>query len=340
MIYDLHMMRAVRFIGHGGVEVLEVGEVERPEAVGDRVRMRVHAAALNRADILQRRGHYPAPSGVPTEIPGLEFAGEVEQVGGDVRGWRVGQRVFGITGGGAQAEYVVVPESALAEVPSNLTYQEAAAVPEVFITAHDALFTQAHLQMGERVLIHAAGSGVGTAAIQLARAAGAGAIYSTARTAEKIERARPFGLDEACVVGDAPERFSGAVREWTGGAGVDVILDLVGASYLSANLESLARRGQLLLVGTLGGAHAQLDFGLVMRQRLRITGTVLRSRTAIEKAEAVRRFAAHVVPLLARGTLRPVIDGVYPIDEVRAAHERLESNATFGKIVIAVTRAK
>jgi len=330
------MMRAIRIISHGGVEALEVGEVERPEAIGDRVRVRVHAAALNRADILQRRGLYPAPPGVHADIPGLEFAGEVEGVGGEVRMWRAGQRVFGITGGGAQAEYVVVPETALAEIPPNLDYVEAAAVPEVFITAHDALIRQAGFEMGERVLIHAVGSGVGTAAVQLAHAAGAGVIFGTARTSEKLQRARRFGLDEPILVNDAPEVFSTTIHALTNGAGVNVVLDLVGAAYLAANLDALTTRGRLMLVGTLGGASAALDFGTVMRKRLSITGTVLRARSAIEKAEAVRRFAAHVVPLLARGAITPVVDSVFPLDSIRAAHRRLESNETFGKIVIRV----
>jgi putative PIG3 family NAD(P)H quinone oxidoreductase len=330
-------MRAVKIVADGGVEALEVREAAMPEASGDRVRVRVHAAALNRADILQRRGLYPAPAGAPADIPGLEFAGEVEQAGAEARTFAVGQRVFGITAGGAQAEYVVVPESSLAEIPSNLSYTEAAAVPEVFITAHDALFTQGGLTTGERVLIHAAGSGVGTAAIQLARAAGAGAIYGTARTAAKLERAAPFGLDQSVAVGDDPRVFAEAVRGWTDGAGVNVILDLVGASYLAANMDALALRGRMLLVGTLGGARAEFDFGLAMRKRLRLTGTVLRARSTLEKAQAVQNFAAHVVPLLARGALRPVIDSIYPLAEIRAAHERLESNETFGKVVIKVT---
>ena len=334
------MMRAVTIVSHGGVEGLEVREVLRPaDATADRVRVRVHAAALNRADILQRKGHYPAPPGAPQDIPGMEFAGEVEQVGDEVRAWRIGQRVFGITAGGAQADYVVVPEHTLAEIPANLDWAEAAAVPEVFITAHDALFTQAGLEMSERLLVHAAGSGVGTAAIQLAHAGGA-IVYGTSRTAEKLERARAYGLDETVAVGDSPAVFAGAVREWTNGAGVNVILDLVGGPYLAANLDALALRGRLILVGTSGGASAPLDFRQVMGKRLRITGTVLRARSAEEKASATRRFAAHVVPLLARGTVRPVIDKIYRIDEVRAAHERLESNASFGKILLMIADEK
>jgi putative PIG3 family NAD(P)H quinone oxidoreductase len=329
-------MRAVVIVSHGGVEGMEVREVERPaKASADRVLVRVRAAALNRADVLQRRGLYPAPVGVVQDIPGLEFAGEVAEVGSEARSLKAGQRVFGITAGGAQAEYVLVPESHLVEIPSELDWAEAAAVPEAFITAHDALFTQAGLALGERVLVHAVGSGVGLAAIQLARACGA-TTYGTSRTTEKLERARGFGLDEAVAVGDDPTTFAEAVREWTKGAGVEVILDLVGGSYLAANLDALGMKGRLMLVGTTGGQSAALPFGVVMGKRLRILGTVLRGRSLEEKARATRRFAAHVVPLLARGIVRPVIDKVYRMDEVREAHERMESNASFGKIVLKI----
>jgi putative PIG3 family NAD(P)H quinone oxidoreductase len=329
-------MRAVRIVSHEGEGRLEVCEVARPVACTDRVRVRVHAAGLNRADLLQKRGRYPAPPGAVADIPGLEFAGEVEQTGDEVKSWKVGQRVFGITAGGAQAEYVVVPESHLALIPDSLDFAEAAAVPEVFITAHDALFTQARLQAGERVLVHAVGSGVGTAAVQLARAAGAGAVYGTARTLEKVERAREFGMDEGVVVGSDPGAFAEAVRAWTRGAGVNVLLDLVGASYLDANLDALGRRGHMILVGTLGGSTAALDYGRMMSKRLRLAGTMLRGRSTEEKAAATRRFAAHVVPLLADGRLRPVLDTTHALTQVSAAYERLESNETFGKVVIEI----
>jgi NADPH:quinone reductase-like Zn-dependent oxidoreductase len=213
-------MRAVKIVSFGGVEGLDVVEVSNaPQPTGDRVRVRVRAAGLNRADVLQRLGRYPAPPGYPQDIPGLEFAGEIEGLGEDARAWKIGDRVFGITGGGAQAEFVTVPENILARIPENLGWAEAAAVPEVFITAHDALFTQCGLQTGERVLIHAAGSGVGTAAIQLVRAAGA-VPFGTSRTAEKLERAKAFGLSESVVVADDPSRFVESVKNWTGGAGV------------------------------------------------------------------------------------------------------------------------
>jgi putative PIG3 family NAD(P)H quinone oxidoreductase len=288
---------------------------------------------LNRADILQRHGRYPAPEGYPQDIPGLEFAGEVEWIGEDARAWRVGDRVFGITGGGAQAEYVTLPESTLARIPENLNWVEAAAIPEVFITAHDALFTQCRLQMGERVLIHAAGSGVGTAASQLITAAGAVA-YGTSRTPEKLERAKEFGLSESIAVGNDSSLFADAVKKWTDGHGVNVILDLVGAAYLKANLDALATLGRLIFVGTTSGSKAEIDYGNVMRKRLRVMGTSLRTRSIEQKATATRLFAEHVAPLLANGSVRPVVDSVFRIEEVREAHKRIESNETFGKVVL------
>jgi NADPH:quinone reductase len=329
-------MLALKIVSHEGEGRLEVQEVGRPEPRADRVRVRVRAAGLNRADLLQKRGRYPAPHGAPQDIPGLEFAGEVEQTGEEAGRWQRGQRVFGITAGGAQAEYVVVPEGYLAEIPDALDFAQAAAVPEVFITAHDALFTQAVFEPGERLLVHAVGSGVGTAAVQLARAAGAGAVYGTARTREKIEHAREFGLTDGVVVRDEPRAFADAVRGWTGGAGVNVLLDLVGASYLDANLDALAPLGRMMLIGTLAGSGATLDFRRVMGKRLRITGTMLRGRTPEEKAAATRRFAAHVVPLLADGRLRPVLDSTYALADASEAYRRLESNDTFGKVVIEV----
>jgi NADPH2:quinone reductase len=329
-------MKAVTIVRYGGVEGLEVREVETPaNPTADRVRVRVRAAALNRADILQRLGHYPPPPGFPRDIPGLEFAGEVEAVGDEVSLLKPGQRVFGIIGGGAQAEFVVVPENQLAAVPSNLDWVSAAAVPEAFITAHDALFTQAKLQMGETVLVHAAGSGVGTAAVQLGRVTGA-RVFGTSRTADKLERAKPYGLSEYLVVKNDPAVLIDAIREWTAGQGVNVILDLVGAAYLEANLSALASRGRMMLVGTTSGSKATLDFGKVMSKRAKLIGTVLRARSAEEKAKATRLFAAHVVPLLASGQVRPVIDCVYKLDQVREAHNRMESNQSFGKIVLLI----
>ena len=329
-------MRAVTIASFGGVEGLEIREVpDAAPAALDRVRVRVRAAGLNRADILQRLGRYPAPPGYPQEIPGIEFAGEVAAIGDEVRSWKPGDRVFGIIGGGGQAEFVTVPENQLAPIPQNLDWAEAAAVPEVFMTAHDALSTQCGLLSGEQVLIHAAGSGVGTAAIQLVKAAGAFA-YGTSRTADKLERAREFGLSSSLVVDGDPMKFVDSVKDWTNGAGVNVVLDLVGAAYLHANLQSLAIRGRLIFVGTTSGSKAEIDYAIVMSKRLRVMGTSLRTRPAEEKATATRLFAEQVVPLLSNGAVRPVIDRVFKMRDVRAAHQRIESNESFGKVVLMI----
>ena len=329
-------MRAVIITKPGEVEVLEIQEVDDPpKPAADRVLVRVRAAALNRADILQRQGKYPPPPGAPSDIPGMEFAGEVSHTGPEVTSWKIGDRVFGICAGGAQAEFVVVPANHLARVPDNLSWTDAAAVPEVFITAHDALFAQAGLQPGETVLIHAAGSGVGTAAIQLVRAAGARSLGSS-RSAEKLERARDYGLNESIVVGDEPARFVNAVKTWTNNHGVDVILDLVGAAYFEANLLALAPTGRMILVGTTSGSRSTIDFAVVMSKRLTVRGTVLRGRSNEEKATATRLFSKHVVPLLASGVVRPVVDAVYPLQEIQQAHRLMESNQNFGKIVLSV----
>src|SRR2546430_15200039 len=211
-------MRAVVITQSGAPEVLEIQDVEMPEPVGDQVRVRVRASGINRADLLQRAGGYPAPAGSPSNIPGLEFAGEVDAVGPLARMWKPGQRVMGLAGGGAQAQYIVVHEGLLVEIPPNLDFEQAAAIPEAFMTAHDALFTQAGLQMGERVLTHAAGSGVGTAAIQLAHATGA-TTFGTSRTPGKLERARQLGLD----FGFSGQNFADEVKRLTNGGGVPVV---------------------------------------------------------------------------------------------------------------------
>jgi len=327
-------MRAIVIGQFGGLEGITLQEVETvPPPAADRVRVRVRAAGVNRADLMQREGKYPAPPGYPEKIPGLEFAGEVESLGEAVRRWEIGDRVFGITAGGGQAEFVVVPESNLARIPAELDSTQAAAMPEVFITAHDAIFTRAGLQMGEKILINAAASGVGTAAVQLAHAGGA-TVYGTSRTAEKLEQVRALGLDEAICVDNSPSQFVERVRDLTGGAGVDVILDLVGGDYFPANLQALATGGRIICVGTTAGSRSEIDLGLVLRKRATIIGTVLRARTIEEKAEATHRFAVRVLPLVSRGLIRPIVDRVYPAEEVRAAHEYLASNRTIGKVVL------
>lgn len=325
-------MRAVVIRGKGGAEVLEVLEVPTPEPRGDQIRVRVRACALNRADLMQARGTYPAPPGAPADIPGLEYAGEVDALGPDVTGpLRVGDRVFGIVGGGGQAEYVLTHERMAVPIPPDLDFVPAAAVPEAFITAHDALTTQGRLEPGGRVLIHAVGSGVGTAAVQVAHAMGC-TVFGTSRTAAKLERARELGLDQA--IDATAEDFAAVVRSRTDGVGVDVVIDFLGASALAGNLAALAPRGRLVLVGLLGGTNAPLDLNLMLRKRLTIVGTTLRARPLEEKLAATRRFAEQVIPWLARGLVRPVVDSVYALEDVREAQARMESNEVFGKVVL------
>jgi NADPH:quinone reductase len=325
-------MKAIVITGTGGAEVLQLREVPTPEPRGEQVRVRVRAAALNRADLMQCRGYYPAPPGAPADIPGLEYAGEVDALGPDVTGpLKPGDRVFGIVGGGGQAEFALTHERMAIPIPANLGFVEAAAVPEAFITAHDALLTQGRLSPGERVLIHAVGSGVGTAAVQVAHQMGC-TVFGTSRTAAKLERAKALGLDHA--IDTSKEDFAAAVQSRTAGAGVVVVIDFLGGPALAGNLAALAARGRLVLVGLLGGSNAPFDLNLMLRKRLTIVGTTLRARPLEEKIAATRRFAEQVVPWLTRGTVRPVVDSVFSFEDVHAAQARMESNEVFGKVIL------
>jgi NADPH:quinone reductase len=324
-------MQAIVITQPGGPEVLQLREVPIPEPTADQVRVRVYATALNRADVLQRRGGYPVPFGAPADVPGLEFAGEIDAVGPLVETLRPGQRVFGIVGGGAYAEYVLTTERMAVAIPDALDWLLAAAVPEVWMTAHDALCGQARLRPGERALIHAVGSGVGTAAVQLIKAVGA-TSYGTARTAGKLRGARDLGLDVALPA----DGWADALLQETGGAGVDVVIDFVGAPYLADNLRVLASRGRLVLVGLMGGATADVDLATIQRRRLQVVGTVLRSRPLEEKIAVTQAFARQVVPLFERGIVKPVIDRVFDLADAAEAHRYMERNENFGKIVLRV----
>jgi len=334
----MNTMQAVWISTYGGPEVLEIRTVGKPPFNDEQVLVRVRASSLNRADLLQRQGKYPPPPGFPAEIPGMEFAGEVAEVGSSVTRWKPGQRVFGLIAGGAHAQYVVTNEYLLAEIPPNLDWAEAGAVPEVFITAQDALWTQADLRPGESVLIHAVGSGVGLAALQIARAIHA-VPYGTSRTANKIEQAKPLGLEDGLLVRENAVRdnfddMASAAEKWTAGKGINVLLDLVGGPYVKASQKAMAHKGRMILVGTVAGGSYELDARYVMSKRLQIRGTVLRARSLEEKMAATRLFAAEVVPLLARGVLKANVDSVFPLAEIGKAHQRLESNETFGKVVV------
>lgn len=326
-------MRAVYISEFGPAENLEIREVlDLPPPTDKQVLVRVRAAGLNRADLLQVRGAYPPPAGYSPNIPGLEFAGEVAAVGSDVTTWQVGDRVFGITAGEGQAEYLLSDERLLTRIPDNLNFVEAAAVPEAFITAHDAVFTLGNLKKDETLLIHAVGSGVGLAALQMAKARGA-TVIGTSRTADKLEKCREFGLDASIATGNEAD-FAAVVKEKTEGRGVDVILDLVGAAYFGQNLESLATKGRLILVGLTSGRTAEFNLGLALQKRASIIGTMLRGRPTIEKAEATRKFTDEVIPLFESGEIRPNVDRTFEVKDVVEAYKYLESNESFGKVIL------
>jgi putative PIG3 family NAD(P)H quinone oxidoreductase len=290
--------------------------------------VRVTHAGLNPADLSQREGSYPAPPGSPQDVPGLEVSGTVEACGAQVLGWKPGDRVFGLVGGGGLADRVLVHQRCVAAVPDVLDEPGAAAVPEAFITAHDAIVGQAGLRGGETLLVHAVGSGVGTAAVQLGRALGV-FVIGTARTAAKLERARELGMNAGVVVENA--KFADAVRKH---GEPHVVLELVGGPYFDEDIRTVGVLGRIVLVGLLAGGRNEVDLGGILRKRLRIFGTVLRARPLEEKIAVMRSFEAQIVPLLQRGLIAPVIDEVMDLDAAAAAHQRMASNAGFGKIIL------
>jgi putative PIG3 family NAD(P)H quinone oxidoreductase len=309
---------------------MRVQEVERPEPGPREILVRVRSSGLNRADLVQRIGRYPAPPGSPQDIPGLEYAGTVEAVGDKATLWSPGDRVLGIVGGGGYAEYVAVHERTAVKIPAGISLESAGAIPEVFMTAFDALFRQMNLSEGETVLIHAVGSGVGTAAVQLAHASGARAI-GTSRTRDKVERALELGLDVGVFAGDDwPEK----VKEASGGEGADVILDLVGAAYLEGNLQVMASRGRQVVVGVPSGPKAEIDLRLLMGKRGLLKGTVLRARPLEEKIQLAREFERRVCPLFAARQVVPVVDRVFAPEEAPDAHRYLAGNENFGKVLL------
>jgi NADPH:quinone reductase len=324
-------MKCVIITRPGGVEVLEVQERPKPEPGVGQIRVRVRASALNRADILQRQGNYPVPPGVPADISGMEYAGEVDALGPAATLWKTGDRVMGIVGGGGHAEYLCVHEREAMPVPKGMSWEDAAAIPEAFLTAYDALFNRLELRAGETLLIHAVGSGVGTAGLQIARVAGA-RVVGTARTAGKLEQAKRLGLD----VGIDASRgdWAAQVQSAVGAERVHALMDLVGGNYLEGNLRVMALRGRIVVVGLTAGATAQFNMGVLLRKRLTMVGTVLRARPLEEKITLAREFSERGMPLFEGGRLKPVVDRVFSFDEIRAAHALMESNETFGKIVL------
>lgn len=325
-------MRAVVVSEYGDASVLKIVEVEKPKPKPTEILVKVRATSLNRADLMQRMGFYPDPFPGAHEIPGLEFAGTVEDCGSAVTKWRAGDAVMGIISGGAYAEYLVVPEMQAMTVPTNIDLANAAAIPEVFITAWDALVCQANLGAGGWALVHAGGSGVGTAAIQICKAIGAKIIVTC--SAGKRDACLALGADLAIDYKTAD--FVEVSAQATHGKGVNAILDVIGGDYLNRNVAALALKGTIVQVGLMGGGSTPFNIGALMPKRGRLVGTVLRPRSVEEKIAVTTRFVAEMLPFFVSGKMRPVIDRRFSLEQISQAHQYMESNANTGKIVIDV----
>jgi putative PIG3 family NAD(P)H quinone oxidoreductase len=325
-------MRAVVLRSHGGPENLVVEEVADPICGPEEVLVQVRATALNRADLLQVKGHYPNPFPQGLEIPGLEFSGVVTSVGARVRDWRPGDEVMAVVAGGGYAEQIAVHERQLMRVPTAVGIADAAAIPEVFLTAWDALVVQGGLTSGRWALVHAGASGVGTAAIQIAQAIAARVAVTC--SAGKAQACRDLGAD--LVVDYSAQDFVVEVAAATGGGGVDVVLDVIGGDYIDRNIQSLASLGRIIQVGLMGGGNAPVNVGMMMAKRASLIATALRSRPLEQKASLVQRFVKEMLPLFDDGRLRPIIDSRYSLDQIGDAHRYMMTNANTGKIMIDV----
>lgn len=324
-------MRAIIMEHFGGPEVLKIGAVDTPEARSGQVLIKVEATTVNRADTIQRQGHYPAPKG-ESELLGLEVAGTIAALGADVTEFAVGDRVMSLVGGGGYAEYAVAYADHLIRIPASMSYDEAACVCETYITAYLNIFLLGRLEDGETVLLHGGGGGVNTAGIQICRALTPKSRVIVTASPGKVARVAELGAHD--VIDYKDRDFAQAVRELTDKHGADVILDHIGGKYLAQNLASLAVGGRLVIIGLMGGAKAEINLGTLMVKRQEIIGSVLRSRGVAEKAEIVRRFTTAVMPLLAGGEIAPLIHAVLPLDQAAQAHRMMEASEHFGKIVL------
>lgn len=327
-------MKAVLMEGFGGTEVLKVGEVERPVAGEGEVLIRVVATSINRPDLVQREGKYPPPPG-DSEILGLEVAGTIEAIGPGVTGWKVGQRVMALVGGGGYAEYAVAYASYLMEIPGSMSFEEAACVCESYITAFLNVFILGEFKNKQTAVLHGGGGGVNTAAIQLCKALTPESKLIVTASPEKTERVRQLGADLLINYKETPD-FSEVVKEYTNKKGVDMILDHIGAKYLAPNMNSLAYKGRLVIIGVTSGIKAELNLALMMVKRQQIIGSVLRSRPVSEKAEIIAEFTRTALPKFADRTIVPIIEKVFPIDDVVEAHKMMEADKHFGKIVLKI----
>jgi tumor protein p53-inducible protein 3 len=325
-------MKAIVVDTPGAEDVLKIGEVPAPALGAEDIRIRVRATAVNRADLMQRQGMYPPPPGA-SPIIGLECAGEVIEVGSAVRGWKVGDRAMALLPGGGYAEEAVAHYGSAMHVPGALSFEEAGALPEVFLTSFLNIFMLGEIQPGGAALVHGGGSGVGTASITLLKEAGMRALV-TAGSDEKCGRCRAHGADVA--INYRKGEFAPQVREATSGAGVNVVLDSIGAKYLAANLECLAVDGRLVIIGLIGGAQSDINLAMLLMRRLRVIGSTLRTRSVAEKAQIVARFLERFGVALTAGRIKPVIDRVLPLEQAAEAHRIVQSSAHFGKVVLRV----
>ena len=326
-------MRAVVLRSHGGPDVLQFEDVASPIIGEQDILVTVAATALNRADLLQRMGFYPNPFPDTHDVPGMEFSGTVIGVGARVRAWKLGDEVMGIVSGGAYAEQLVIHERQAMRIPANVSLADAAAIPEVFITAWDALVVQGGLTNGRWALVHAAASGVGTAAIQICKAIGA-RVIATCST-NKVDACKALGAD--VVVDYKTADFVDAVKVATGGRGVDAVLDVIGGDYLDRNVACLALKGHIIQVGVMAGGNLQFNLGAMMGKRAKLSGTVLRARPLEEKIAISQRFGLEILPLFETGAIKPVIDRRYAFVDIAKGHTHMESNANIGKIVIDIS---
>jgi len=324
-------MKAIVISRPGGPEVLQLEERPKPLITPNEVLVKVAAAGINRPDVYQRKGNYPPPKGAPQDIPGLEIAGTITDIGASVIRWKIGDKVCALVMGGGYAEYCSVPEGQCLPVPSNLSFVEAASLPETFFTVWSNVFDRAQLKPAESLLVHGGSSGIGVAAIQMAAALGS-KVYVTAGSDEKCKFCESLGAAKA--INYKTDNFPEAIKQLTNGIGVDVILDMIGGDYTPGNIASLAEEGRLVLINAMNGKDVDIDLAQVMRKRLIITGSMLRSREIEFKSAIARKLEKHIWPLIESGKIKPIIHAVFPAIEASKAHELMESSEHVGKIVL------
>lgn len=324
-------MKAVVITHPGGPEVLQIEDRPAPSFAPDEVLVKVAAAGINRPDVFQRKGNYPPPAGAPQDIPGLEIAGIVSEVGSNVTRWKTGDKVCALVWGGGYAEYCNVPEGQCLPIPRNLTFEEAASLPETFFTVWSNVFDRGQLQPGESLLVHGGSSGIGVAAIQMAAAMGS-TVYITAGSDEKCKFCEDLGAAKA--INYNTRDFIAEIAQLTNNKGVNVILDMIGGNYTPGNIQSLADDGRLVMINAMKGKDVQVDLAQVMRKRLIITGSMLRSREVGFKAAIAQNLGKHIWPLIASGKIKPVINAVFPVGKAAEAHQLMESGEHIGKIVL------